>query len=98
MSRYSDQRHVLQTAGVNADPVTWKGGEGVVVAWGGTPAGEMQMSPDNGTTWVSVHMYGGRDGDHLDFTAAQSKNFKLPACKIRCSAAWTSGEMLVVSC
>lgn len=85
-----DQRLELVVAGVASAGLEWRGGEGVAIAYGTVPSGgiSLQMSPDNGTTWVNFHIYGAADGQHVEWASAtpDAKNFVLPACRIRASA------------
>ena len=100
--RHSDQRVALVTGGAAATSAKWDGGEGIVYAYGGTVAAAFQFSPDNGTTWIPVSYYGqGADDSsgntQINFAAAGMAYFKLPACRIRMAAGWTSGEAVAVS-
>ena len=56
----------------------WYGGEGqfsVSGTFGGSAAVELQMSPDDGTTWITV------SGSSV--TIADCKSFRLGTCDIR---------------
>jgi hypothetical protein len=70
------------TADGVTDPVSWHGGRGIATAWGNFGGGTatLQMSPDNGTTWINVD----RPGDtYVTFTADGSGGFELGLCLLR---------------
>lgn len=70
------------TANGATNPVPWSGGVGTVVAsgifGGGTAA--LQMSVDNGATWMNVD----RNGEsYVTFTAPGNGGFQLGLCLLR---------------
>lgn len=70
------------TANGAAGPVRWSGGTGKVTVWGTLGGGTvtLQMSPDNGTTWLNVD----RAGDtYVTFSAPGGGVFELGLCLIR---------------
>jgi len=67
-------------------PVPWSGGVGMVAAWGSFGGGTLalEMSPDNGATWIAVD----RGGDSfVTFTAAGNGAFQLGICLLRLNLA-----------
>lgn len=84
------------TANGASAPVSWYGGPGSVAAWGtfggGTVA--LQMSPDNGTTWINVD----RSGDSfVTFTAPGNGGFQLGLCLLRFNLAGATSPNAWVS-
>jgi hypothetical protein len=79
-----------QTADGNSNAVNWAGGRGVFMAWGTFGGGtcKLQMSPDDGTTWINVD----RTGDtFVTLTANGEGGFELPKCKLRANLAGSTG-------
>jgi len=75
-----DKVFTAQTATGNSTAYNWPGGIGQFIAegtWGGATC-KMQMSPDDGTTWIDV-------GSDVTLTADGIGNFELGACDIRAS-------------
>lgn len=77
-----NQVQVNLTANGATTPVRWSGGIGSVAAWGtfggGTVA--LQMSPDNGTTWMNVD----RTSDtYVTYTAPGNGDFQIGLCLLR---------------
>ncbi|MGL9618312.1 hypothetical protein QRQ56_09945 [Bradyrhizobium sp. U531] len=76
------QVQVNLTANGATPAVPWSGGVGTVATWGtfggGTVA--LQMSVDNGATWMNVD----RSGEsYVTFTAAGNGGFQLGLCLLR---------------
>ncbi|UVO33789.1 hypothetical protein KUL72_19905 [Bradyrhizobium arachidis] len=70
------------TANGASTPVPWSGGFGTVAAWGTFGGGTvtLQMSPDNGNTWINVD----RSSDtYVTFTANGQGDFQLGLCLLR---------------
>jgi hypothetical protein len=67
-----------QTSNTNSSTLDWDGGEGQVIASGTWDSGKvsLEISPDSGTTWVSV----GTDGE---LTADGVFSFRANPCKVR---------------
>ena len=66
------------TTNSSSDSVDWPGGVGQMVVegtWGGGTV-KLQMSPDDGTTWVAI-------GGDASITADGVVNFDLNACDLR---------------
>jgi hypothetical protein len=63
-------------------PFKWSSGRGTFTAWGdfGGGTATLQMSPDNGTTWINVD----HPGDtYCTFTANGEGGFELTPCFLR---------------
>jgi hypothetical protein len=76
----------LVLAGTLASPAPlWRGGIGTLIVTGlsGTP--NFEMSPDDGTTWITVKETG-TNTPISAIAAANAWNFILPQCRIRLSA------------
>lgn len=79
-----------QATDANSSTVKWEGGRGVFIAWGTFGGGtcKLQMSPDDGTTWINVD----RAGDtFVTFTANGEGGFELPKCQLRANLAGSTG-------
>ncbi|WP_316195948.1 MULTISPECIES: hypothetical protein [unclassified Bradyrhizobium] len=65
-------------------PIPWSGGRGTAAAWGtfGGGTAALQMSPDNGTTWINVDKAA---ETFVSFTANGSGGFELGLCLLRFS-------------
>ncbi|RZN09655.1 hypothetical protein CWO91_16640 [Bradyrhizobium genosp. SA-3] len=66
--------------------VVWPGGRGVFTAFGTFGSGtiKLQVSYDDGTTWMDVD----RSGDtYCTFTSNGSGGFELPKCQVRANTA-----------
>lgn len=101
-ARYQpDQRLQIITDGTrNEDGVEWRGGEGVAILIGTPGVGGiyLEISPDNGTTWVKVRVFGINQFVFWDNdTDNHALNFRLPACRLRASDEATGINAFVVS-
>ncbi|MEY9185317.1 hypothetical protein [Bradyrhizobium sp. USDA 313] len=70
------------TANGATTPIPWSGGIGTVAAWGTFGGGTLalEMSPDNGATWIAVD----RSGDtYVTFTEDGDGGFQLGLCLLR---------------
>ena len=67
-----------QSANGNSSNLTWSGGFGTFVVEGtwGSATAKLQMSPDNGTTWIDV-------GSDATLTADGMVNFQIAPCLLR---------------
>lgn len=83
---------VFTTASGNASTtaVNWGGGVGQFIATGtfDTCTVKMQMSPDDGTTWIDV-------GSDTTLTAEGIANFELGPCDIRANLSSVGGSTSV---
>ena len=77
------------TADADSASLDWPGGVGQMVVSGGFGGGtcKLQMSPDDGTTWVDV-------GGDSSVTAAAVVNFDLNGCDIRLSLSGSTAPTL----
>jgi len=77
------------TADGNSSSVDWPGGVGQMVVEGtfGSGTVKLQMSPDDGTTWVAI-------GGDSTVTADAVVNFDLNGCDIRLNLSGSSGADL----
>jgi hypothetical protein len=77
------------TADGNSTALDWPGGVGQMVVSGTFGSGTvvLQVSPDDGTTWVTV-------GGDSTVTAAAVVNFDLNSCDIRLNLSGSSGADL----
>lgn len=81
------------TANGFTDPAFWAGGRGSFAAFGtfGGGTAKLQMSPDNGTTWLDVD----RSGDsYVTLNANGNGDFELPPCLLRVSLAGATAPSL----
>ncbi|MHC4051494.1 hypothetical protein [Bradyrhizobium sp. 25ACV] len=72
------------TANGTTSPTFWPGGSGTFSATGtfGGGTAKLQMSPNNGVTWIDVD----RNGDtYVTFTANGQGGFELAPCLLRVS-------------
>ena len=77
-----NQMQVNLTANGASTPAPWSGGVGTVAAWGTFGGGTiaLQMSVDNGVTWMNVD----RSGDsYVSFSAPGNGGFQLGLCQLR---------------
>lgn len=84
------------TANGASASVPWRGGIGSVAAWGNFGGGtvSLQMSPDNGTTWINVD----RSGDtYVTYTANGQGDFQLGLCLLRFNLAGATTPNIWVS-
>lgn len=81
--------------GATNNTCEWRGGKGAMIVYGGTVPStvDLQMSPDNGTTWIDVYCDGRNDQKVSVDGAAGCVNFVLPRCYIRTNqtSGWGSG-------
>lgn len=77
-----------QSSDANASSESWPGGVGQMVGAGTFGGGtlKLQMSPDDGTTWVDIN--------DASITAAGVKNFELNSCDIRLVLTGSTGADL----
>jgi hypothetical protein len=73
----------------NSSALDWPGGIGQMIVSGtfGSGTVKLQVSPDDGTTWVDV-------GGDAEVTAAAVVNFSLNSCDIRLNLSGSSGASL----
>ncbi len=77
-----DKVFTSQTANGSTSSLNWDGREGQVIAsgtWDGANI-QLEVSPDSGTTWVSV-------GDEGKLEADGAFNFSLNPCNVRLTVA-----------
>ena len=77
------------TTNSSSDSVNWPGGVGQMVVEGtfGSGTVKLQMSPDDGTTWVAI-------GGDATVTADAVVNFDLNSCDIRLNLSGSTGANL----
>lgn len=70
-----------QTSNAASSAVDWPGGTGTFAAWGTFGGGTctLQLSPDDGTTWIDV--------PGASLAANGAVNFSLGPCRLRASLA-----------
>lgn len=81
------------TTNTSSAAIKWDGGRGVFMAWGTWGGGTLtlQMSPDDGTTWVNVD----RTGDTFcTLTANGQGGFELPKCQLRVTLAGSTAASI----
>ena len=73
-----EQEFTSQTADGSSSAQTWEGGLGHMFVSGTFDrcTGDLEVSPDDGTTWVAV-------GGDASLTAAGCVSFELNPCKVR---------------
>lgn len=84
------------TANGATNPVPWYGGAGTFSAYGNFGGGTatLQMSPDNGTTWINVDS----SGEHYStFAANGTCGFVLGLCLIRVQLTGATAPSITVS-
>jgi hypothetical protein len=84
------------TANGATDSISWYGGPSTVAAWGNFGGGTvtLQMSPDNGVTWIDVD----RTGDtFVSFTGDGIGGCTLGPCLLRFSLAAATAPSVWVS-